>query len=158
MTDLTQALRDLPEHDPPPGGWTRLQAQLDPPRRRAGPAVGLALAASLALAFALTLLRPEPATVPAAPDAELASLVRQSQALEQNLSQLKPQVAVWSSRLAADSAALQNDLALVDLQLNYAEEPDGARRLWQNRVQLMAQLVQTHRQAALDSTQPEQYL
>ncbi|HUP93189.1 MAG TPA: hypothetical protein VM074_13155 [Solimonas sp.] len=160
MNTLKERLQQLPDHDPPPGGWEALQRRLPtaPGRsRRRAMYSGFALAASLALALGLALLRPGPdATAPAsAADPELVQLMQQSRTLEANLAQLKPQVSVWSSGLAADSARLENDLAVVDLQLNYAEEPAGARRLWQNRVQLMSQLVQTHRQAAL---QPASYL
>lgn len=164
MSRLEESLRSLPEIDPPPGGWTRLQRRLEEQRlvrrRRYG---GLALAASMLLAVGVGVLMPRTAAVPVAPSAspslpvaakaaasdEVLRLKQRSRELEQRLAQVQPQVQVWDNRLAGETARLERDLLLVDLQINHAQEPESARRLWRNRVALMSQLVQTHRQAAL---------
>lgn len=146
MKPLSEQLQQLPQFDPPPGGWPQLARVIDGRRRRARAAAGaLALAASLLLAWTLTLTREAPPTS-AAPD-EIARLMQHSRELEGQLAQVRPQVAAWSAPLARRAQNLQNDLTVVDLQLNYAQDA-GAQRLWQDRVQLMSQLVQTHQQAA----------
>lgn len=163
MSRLEESLRSLPEFDPPPGGWTRLQRRLEEQRlvrrRRYG---GLALAASMLLAVGVGVLLPRTAAVPVVPSSspsssvaadaagdEVVRLKQRSRELEQRLAQVQPQVQVWDNRLAGETARLERDLLLVDLQINHAQEPESARRLWRNRVALMSQLVQTHRQAAL---------
>lgn len=149
MNPLSEKLKALADFDPPPGGWERLVCRLDRQKRsRRAVYAGLALAASLLLAMGLALLRPAvpvPARGQGADD--LAQLMLRSRELEQTLLQVRPRVLAWDNTLASEAARLENDLAVVDLQLNYAG-PEGARRLWKNRVELMSQLVQTHEQAA----------
>ncbi|HEY1077796.1 MAG TPA: hypothetical protein VGE51_13985 [Fontimonas sp.] len=160
MSTLTEHLRALPDFDPPPEGWSRLQAQLEPAaprrRRRAAP---LALAASVLTMIAAGWLaaptaplpEPAPLTSPAQTDTSdgaIAGLMARSRALESDLDQVRPQVVVWDGRFAATAQTLESRLAMVDLQLNHADA-DGARRLWQDRVALMSRLVETHRAASL---------
>lgn len=166
MSTLPESLRALPEFDPPPNGWSRLQARLEPApvarqRQRAAP---LALAASVLtmigagwLAYSPT---PAPAPAPVAvsavstADPALAGLMARSRALESDLATVRPQVVVWDGRLAATTQTLESRLAMVDLQLNHADGA-GARRLWQDRVALMARLVETHEAARLGQRSAE---
>lgn len=159
MNALTEKLKNLAEFDPPAGGWAALQRRMDAQRReRRRYYSGFALAASLLLAIGVgvwlphpprTSETPQPAMQQVAAVSEVDSLKQQSRDLERSLAQVQPQVQVWDNRLANETAGLEKDLMLVDLQINHARAPDDARRLWRNRVALMSQLVQTHRQAAL---------
>lgn len=153
MNDLSRALQSLPPLDPPADGWQTLSRRLDAravrPRRRARLAGGFALAASLLLA--VLLLRPMTgsAPAPAVGGDPVAGLMQQSQALEQQLVQLKAEAGVWDGALARDSARLQRDVALLDLQISdVAFNPQADRRaaevLWQHRVGLLNQLVSAH--------------
>lgn len=163
-TSLPDRLKALPDFDPPPGGWSRLINQLErkPPRRARRALAPLALAATVVVALgAAWTLRTAPVVAPA--PTEVARLMQQSQALENELARVRPQVSVWNGNLAATTAALRSDLAVVDVQLGYAQassNPAGVQRLWQNRVSLMSQLVKTHEEATLNraSTRQEQYL
>ena len=145
MNNLSAQLKQLKDFDPPPGGWPRLGRELDGRRRQRTLYGSLALAASVLIVLAI-LPRAAVVAVPAAPD-DIARLMAHSRQLEGQLDQVRPQVAAWNAPLARRALDLQNDLTVVDLQLNYAQH-DGARRLWQDRVKLMSQLVQTHQQAA----------
>ncbi|ROH88775.1 hypothetical protein ED208_13255 [Stagnimonas aquatica] len=165
MNDLSRSLRELPELSPPAGGWARLSQRLDARqgrRRRARWAGGLALAASLLLALPqLPLLRPSasdpaPSRAPAR-SAVVASLMQQSQALEQELATLKSETGVWNGALASNAASLQRDVALLDLQLSdLAFEPQAdqaaAQTLWRHRVRLLEQLVSAHAAPTLTTT------
>lgn len=159
MSTLSEHLQALPDFDPPPDGWSRLQVRLEPApvvvrRRRAA---SLALAASVLTMIGAGWLAWSPAP-PAATatsaasvattDPALAGLMARSRALESDLATVRPQVVVWDSRLAATTQTLESRLAMVDLQLNHADAA-GARRLWQDRVALMARLVETHEAATL---------
>ncbi|MFP5307849.1 MAG: hypothetical protein ACLGI7_18765 [Gammaproteobacteria bacterium] len=150
MTPLADQLRALPAFDPPTDAWPRLQRALSaaPARRRYRRlGAGLALAASVLVAVGVEQARRAPTAV-APGDAALQQLMQRSHALEDDLARLRPQVVVWDARYAAVAESIENRLAVVDLQLNYAE-PDGAQRLWQDRVALMTRLVETHRAASL---------
>lgn len=132
---------------------------------------GLALAASLTLAIGvkLTALGPDPGWVDARSSggdradpalalagqagqtAQLNELMRRSRNLEEALGQARSQVGVWDARSAAEVAALQRGLQLVDLQLDYTSsntDSDQAQRLWTNRVDLMSRLLLTLEQSA----------
>lgn len=158
MSTLPEQLRALPEFDPPPNGWSRLQARLEPApivrrRRRGAP---LALAASVLTMIGAGWLAYSPAPPPVSvqvaetetADAAVAGLMARSRALESDLETVRPQVVVWDGRLAATTQTLESRLAMVDLQLNHADAA-GARRLWQDRVALMSRLVETHEAASL---------
>jgi hypothetical protein len=156
MNKLSEALRKLPAFDPPGDGWLRLQQALQPqPRRRRSP-TRFALAASVLAAVGVAMLLPRTPVPP--PDPELSRLMQQSRTLEQDLQRLRPQVVVWDGRYAATTTALENGIAVVDLQLNVAADA-GARRLWQDRVALLTRLVETHEAAGVrggaPSAQPE---
>lgn len=165
MNDLSRSLRELPELAPPAGGWARLNTRLDARqsrRQRLRWTGGLALAASLLLALPqLPVLRPTAADRAPATTSErgeaVASLMRQSQALEQELATLKSQAGVWNGALASNAASLQRDVALLDLQLSdLAFDPQAdqaaAQTLWQHRVRLLNQLVSAHAAPTLTTT------
>ena len=156
MNALSEKLKNLTPFEPPPGGWSALQRRMHTQRRsRQRVYGGLAVAASLLLAVGVGVLLPhapqlpQPASQLSAAPTEVDQLKQRSRELEKTLAQVQPQVQVWDNRLASETAGIERDLLLVDLQINHAREPDSARRLWRNRVALMSQLVQTHRQAAL---------
>jgi hypothetical protein len=151
MKPWSEALRPLPDFAPPPGGWLDLQRRRRrQAQRRVALGGGLALAASLLLALGL---RPTPDVTPAAEPAEIAQLIQRSRELEQTLAALRPRARGWNETLASTAALLQDELAVVDLQLNYADA-GGATRLWQDRVALMNQLVHTHQSAAAAARNP----
>jgi len=68
--------------------------------------------------------------------------------LENNLAQMRETVPVWDERSAARAEAIEGELSLVDLQLSGAE-PNRARKLWRDRVELLNKLVRTHQNAGL---------
>ena len=152
--DLNERLRSLPAFDPPPGGWARLAVRLDEKNRRRPGYALLALAASIVVVVSIGLLSnvnheaSAPVPVQVAGTNDVAKLMQQSRSLESTLAQVKPQVAVWNESSAAQAARLERQLAIVDLQLPYAESGD-AQRLWQDRVALMSRLLRTHEEAGL---------
>lgn len=173
MNNWSDALQTLPALAPPDErlgrGWAELQTRRRVQRYRPAAYTGLALAASVLLASAVLLPPftgggweggravsdsppPQPSPVYGG-GSQVAGLIEQSHQLEQTLADVRPQARYWNSELATEAVALTDDLALVDLQLNYADDA-GAARLWQNRVALMSQLVQTHEQAAARRTSP----
>ena len=88
-------------------------------------------------------------------DPRLARLVHRSQELERLLTQVRPETNVWDASLQARTETIERGLAYVDLQLNYAQangQPEQCLRLWENRVQLMSELVATHRNARLPAS------
>jgi hypothetical protein len=161
MTEMSERLRKLPDFDPPADGWARLERALHPqspqrtrrhPRRWVGG--GVALAASLLLAIGVWHQAPPPHDA-IDTNRNVRTLMAESRNLEQRLDQLRPQVTVWNAALAAGSDRLEQDLALVDLQLNYASTGDTRQQLWRNRVALMSRLVQLHERAELQPAPPE---
>lgn len=148
---LQEALRALPPLEPPADGWPRLQRTL-PATMRRRLAAGLALAASVVLVVSVALRLPS-TPAPTAEEREVAALMQQSRTLEQDLAQLRPQVAVWNADYEAATRAIEGRLAVVDVQLNYAA-PASARRLWQDRVALLGSLVETHEAASLNLAAP----
>jgi hypothetical protein len=153
---LPERLRALPRFTPPAGGWSAMNARLAARRRNYAVAGGgFALAASILVAVGLVAIRPDavpPARQPGgetvvvmAPEAspQLRQLISRSQALERELSSLRPQVAVWNTGRDSRAMLLETELRRVDAQLNFAE-PDAAEALWRRRVQLMHALVRLH--------------
>lgn len=151
-TDLDRALRGLPDFQPPADGWQRLQAKLaaSTPRRRSTTPAFMAMAASALLAVGLALWMPaRERQQPETAADEVGQLILRSQQLERELSTMGP-VTSRDPALAVRTQALQGGVQLVDLQLNYAgaaAQSPQARRLWENRVELMSALVRTHAQA-----------
>lgn len=169
---LSESLRQLPELEPPPGGWSDLARRLDAPRVRRRRAtwkpVLLAAAASAVITSSVTMqIMKRPDARPAAPsaattasqkatlaatDPRVARLMSRSQELERVLAQVRPETSVWDASLQARTQTIERGLSYVDVQLNYAQangQSEQALRLWENRVQLMTELVATHRNARL---------
>jgi hypothetical protein len=159
---LPERLRALPALAPPTGGWLDLNRRLQARRRNVAVAGGgFALAASVLVAVGLVGMRPDvvPPTVPdqAAPAPSpsmtlvstsritpaVAQLISRSQALERQLSYVRPQVAVWNTGRDTRAMQLETELRRVDAQLNFAA-PQDAEALWSRRVQLMTALVDLH--------------
>jgi len=82
--------------------------------------------------------------------ADLASIKQESATLEQQLRAVDPDARVMSGRTAALAAALEDRIAVIDGELARVGSPDAARRadelvkLWQQRVDLMQELVGVH--------------
>lgn len=148
---LAQDLRALPDCEPPAGGWVELQRRQKLRRRRqfTNRMGGFAIAASLVLAVALPRVSPEPEPIIEQPAeySELARLMQRSTVLEQQLASARPKVRRWSGAQAVRVSQLQQGLSLIDYQINFAE-PDEARRLWRERVELMDALVELHARPA----------
>ena len=148
---LAQDLRALPEFEPPAGGWMALQRRQRQQRRRriANGMGGFAMAACLVLAVALPRVSPEPEPIIEQPAeySELARLMQRSSELERQLPSARPNVRRWNGAQAVRVSQLQQGLSLIDYQINFAE-PDEARRLWRERVELMDALVDLHQRPA----------
>jgi hypothetical protein len=154
---LPERLRALPASTPPPGGWRAMSARLAARRRNYAVAGGgFALAASILVAVGLVAVRPDvvpPAATKArgetvvvmAPEMspQLRQLISRSQALERELSSMRPQVAVWNTGRDSRALLIETELRRVDARLNFAEAED-AEALWGRRVQLMHALVRLH--------------
>ena len=144
-------LKALPSLRPPRDRWPAVRARLGAAQRRrrrimAGWA-SLAAAAALAAIVGVRALEVRRGQVAERP-ARLDFLVAQSQQLEQALRAYDPASRVLSGRAATTVAQLEDGIALVDAQLGEAQR-EGARQadlvpLWQQRVQLMGQLVDVH--------------
>lgn len=151
MSPLPERLRALPAYTPPAGGWRRLEQRLNARRRNLAIAGGgFALAASVLVGIGLVGLRPDTAP-PAVQDIAasgqsspaVAQLITRSQALERELSSVRPQVAVWNTGRDTRAALLEQELRRVDAQLNFADA-GSAEKLWDRRVRLMDALVELH--------------
>ncbi len=153
---LPERLRALPSFTPPPGGWLDLNRRLAARRRNFAVAGGgFALAASVLVGVGLVGLRPGAVAPPAATTAAsraapatqvspaVARLISRSQALERQLSSVRPQVAVWNTGRDTRALMLETELRRVDALINFAE-PQAAEALWSRRVQLMNALVELH--------------
>jgi hypothetical protein len=145
------ALKALSALRPPRDRWPVVRGMVGAERRRrhrmfAGWA-SLAAAAALAAIVGVQAAQGHRERLAAAPT-PLDSLVAQSQQLEAALRAYDPAGRVMSGRAASTVAQLEDGIALVDAQLNEAQR-EGARQaelvpLWQQRVQLMGQLVNVH--------------
>jgi hypothetical protein len=155
---LPERLRALPAFTPPPGGWLDLNRRLHARRRNFAVAGGgFALAASVLVAVGLVGMRPDlvaptastPSSAPATTvvasriTPAVAQLISRSQALERQLSYVRPQVAVWNTGRDTRAMLFETELRRVDAQLNFAG-PQDAEALWRRRVQLMTALVDLH--------------
>lgn len=157
MKTLPELLRTLPSHEPPTDGWQQLERRLQHRRTRRTQrwGGGLAIAASTLVAIGLVFHgHPTTQIEPASP---LTALMTESAQLEQRLHQIKPQVAVWNAALAASSTRLEDSVALIDVQLNYASDNE-ASTLWRDRISLMTSLVRLHESATHGgvATSPQQ--
>ncbi|MFQ5550712.1 MAG: hypothetical protein ACE5FJ_05695 [Gemmatimonadales bacterium] len=76
----------------------------------------------------------------------IARLMEQSQGLESALRELRPELRVMNGRLAAAVVGLEDDIAVVDSRLSVLRRRTNVslvdvERLWQQRVNLMNELV-----------------
>jgi len=150
LHQVAAALRALPVQRPPRDRWPEVRAVAAGARRRRWIATGwVALAAAAALAVVVGVRGWWPSGGQMAGQrANLDSLVSASQQLEEALRTLDPTSRVLSGRAASTIAELEDGIALVDAQLGEAQRTGASRddllRLWQQRVQLMNQLVNVH--------------
>ena len=140
-------LKALPPISPPRDRWPVIRDRVIGARtrkHRMWAARGLAAAALIA---GVAVFRPFGGTVAYADELERAK--QQSASLETELQQYNPDSRVVSGRAASLAAELEDRIATVDgwlAQLNGAPAgPDPQLvRLWQDRVNLMQQLVDVH--------------
>jgi hypothetical protein len=143
--ELRDRLRALPALAPPPREWAAVREgrRRDARRPRWLPTLGLAAAASLVMAVALTTLE-EPAPS-VEPDEEVARLAAHSGNLQRTLSGLAPTTRVRDLQTAGTIVALEDRIALVDEHLQRAAlDSPAATELWRQRVDLMEALVGVH--------------
>ena len=149
LHQVAAALKALPAIRPPRDRWPEVRAAVAGTRKRrrwimAG-WTSLAAAAALAVIVGVRAVTLQQA---AARPANLDSLVVESQKLEEALRAYDPTSRVLSGRAASTIAQLEDRIALVDAQLNEAQRTGASQpdlvSLWQQRVQLMNQLVNVH--------------
>jgi hypothetical protein len=144
-------LKALPALRPSRDRWPEVAALVRAERRerrmRMGGLIGLAAAASIALAFSLG----EPSTTPLVDNQEILQAMERSQALESALSQYDPDGRVLDGRTAGIAEELEDRIARVDHELEMAElqerrhsDDDQLLKLWRERVGLLDALVDVH--------------
>ncbi len=155
------ALRSLPELGPTRDLWPDLSRQAEAPRRvrRAKVAWAASAAAALFLVafFSVKGLRlhtpledalPVEKAGPAQPKPDLQPLILESQRLESILQQIEKGRPVLKGRTASAIAQIQDQIALVDLQISLLQTGETAGdqlvRLWKERVNLLGSLVELH--------------
>ncbi|MEW5764632.1 MAG: hypothetical protein ACOYXN_01145 [Acidobacteriota bacterium] len=155
------ALRSLPELGPTRDLWPDLSRQAESPRRlrRAKVAWAASAAAALLLVTLFTVkgfrlhtpiensAAAEKAG-PAQPGPDLQPLILESQRLESILQQIEKGRPVLKGRTASAIAQIQDQIALVDLQISLLQTGETASdqlaRLWKERVNLLGSLVELH--------------
>ena len=149
----------LPQFDVPPDAWSRIQQEIarSPSRWFSWPRLSAAAAvATLAIIIVVTTrddgvaivtTSPAPAEEPVVVPAvePVASLVAQSQELEELLQALPQRPAIERVSTVATIDAIEQRIQWLDFQLSYAPEDSfddtQAQRLWSERVELMDSLV-----------------
>jgi len=157
--DLTVSrwLEGLPDRDPPAHLWHRiLESQLHHQRRltrRNGwlAAGGIAAALVMALSMGLILGRQGPTPAQLTPIAssqmgnQLTALMQRTEQLERSLREQRSEFARLASTQQQLVRAQQAQIIALDQSLALAyqrdEPPENLARLWQRRVDLMADLV-----------------
>ena len=147
-------LRALPTLAPARNRFAEIRARAMTDRRSRRLVVvslgGLALAATVALAVALS---PGATAAPAptlAEQQELEDIIGRSQSLEGAIQAYNPEQRVTDGRTAVVAASLEDRLARVDRQLQMVDYLDQrvrqqeALRLWRERVGLLNALVDVH--------------
>jgi hypothetical protein len=143
-------LKALPALPPPRDRWPQVAARVKAERRerrmRIGGLMGLAAAASIAIAVTLGTS----SSGPEVSNPEIARAMERSQALENALSQYDPDARVLDGRTAGIAEELEDRIARVDHELEMAElqqrqrSDDQLLKLWRERVGLMDALVDVH--------------
>jgi hypothetical protein len=137
-------LKALPAHGPARDRWPVVRAAVLADRRRRRGRWGLWSLAAAAAVAGLIVVRP--IWTNRLDAADLARAKRQCATLEQELGRYDPDARVTSGRAAALAAALEDRIALIDGELTRLGPQTPARpaalvKLWQQRVDLMEQLV-----------------
>ncbi len=137
-------LKALPARRPARDRWPVVRDALLAGRRRRRERWGIWSVAAAAALAGLIVFRPF-WTAPVA-GAELARVKQESATLEQELERYDPDGRVTSGRAAALAAALEDRIAVIDGELALGTSETQARpaelvKLWQQRVDLMQQLV-----------------
>lgn len=138
-------LKALPVHRSPRDRWPAVRDVVMAERRRRRERWGVWSVAAAAAVAALIVFRPF-WTGPVA-GAELARVKQQSATLEQQLQRYEPDGRVTSGREAAVASALEDRIAVIDGELtrvgpmDVSADPAELVKLWQQRVDLMRQLV-----------------
>ena len=138
-------LKALPVRRPPRDRWSAVQAEIVAGRRQGGRAMGFLGLLAAATIAGLVVFRPWADSL----HAELSQAKQQSATLESTLQQVGGDDRVMSGREAAITAALEDRIAVIDAELERQAARDDAGdaelvQLWQQRVQLMRQLVDVH--------------
>jgi hypothetical protein len=143
-------LKALPALRPSRDRWPHVAARVRAERRerrmRIGGLIGLATAASIAIAVTLGT----PSRGPQVSNPEIAQAMERSQALESALSQFNPDGRVLDGRTAGIAEELEDRIARVDHELEMADlqqrqrSDDQLLRLWRERVGLLDALVDVH--------------
>jgi len=136
-----------PGRDRWPQTAARLRADRRAHRQRVAGLIGLAAAASIAVAV---LVGPRPGAVAAAGEQEIQAAMQRSQALESALSRYHPEERMLDGRTAGIAQELEDRIARVDRELEMAEllerqpRDDQLLKLWRERVGLLDALVDVH--------------
>jgi hypothetical protein len=143
-------LKALPALRPSRDRWPNVAARVTAVRRqrrmRIGALIGLAAAASIALAVSLDA----PSGRRPVDNQEILQAMERSQALESALSRYDPDGRVLDGRTAGIAEELEDRIARVDQELEMAELQERQRgddqllELWKERVGLLDALVDVH--------------
>lgn len=146
---LRAGLQTLPELQPPPGAWDRILAEHD--RRRRVKLARQAAAAAMVLVTSVVLIvisrqpqAPSASRAHTGPSGDIRELVAASRDLENVLRAPALQSPVLRPVEAARIVALEDRIALIDVELGaMGTRPAGDRTLalWSDRVEALDQLV-----------------
>jgi hypothetical protein len=144
-------IKALPALRPGRDRWPQTAARVHADRRahrqRVAGLIGLAAAASIAVAV---LVAPPAGGVAAAGEQEIQAAMQRSQALESALSRYHPEERMLDGRTAGIAQELEDQIARVDRELEMAEllerqpRDDQLLKLWRERVGLLDALVDVH--------------
>lgn len=142
-------IKALPALRPSRDRWPQVAARLRVDRRarrqRTAGLIGLAAAASIAMA----VLVPRTGTLGAG-EQEIQAVMARSQALESALSQYHPEERMLDGRTAGIAQELEDRIAQVDRELEMADllehqsHDEQVLKLWRERVGLLDALVDVH--------------
>jgi len=141
-------LKALPTRRPARDRWPVVRAAVMAGRQRRRERWGVWSVAAAAAVAGLLVFRPF--SPQRADTADLASVKQESATLEQQLRAVDPDARVMSGRAAALAAELEDRIAVIDGELARVGPPDAPSRpaelvkLWQQRVDLMQELVGVH--------------